>query len=78
MDSPRRGLERRSSVMGNGVFLDGFGLGFIVGLLVAYLLYRFTGRSKSKTSRREIDKLVHQFEEHYREIRRRDVNLSDE
>jgi uncharacterized membrane-anchored protein YhcB (DUF1043 family) len=64
--------------MSYGVFLDGFGLGFIVGLLVAYLLYRFSARSKGKTSRRDIDKLVHQFKEDYRETRRRDANLSDE
>jgi uncharacterized membrane-anchored protein YhcB (DUF1043 family) len=64
--------------MGYGVFFDGFGLGFIGGLLLAYLLYRFTGRPKSKPTHREIDKLVHQFDEHYRETKRRDANLPDE
>lgn len=60
------------------IFLDGFGVGLIVGLLVAYLLYRFSGRPKAQTRRRDIDKLVDQFDEHYREVRRRDANLSDE
>lgn len=64
--------------MNYGVFLDGLGLGFIFGLIVAYLLYRFTGRPRGKTSRREIDKLIHQFDKHYRELRRPDANLSDE
>lgn len=60
------------------IFLDGFGAGLIVGLLVAYLLYRFTGRPKIRTRRSDVDKLVDQFDEHYRELRRRDANLSDE
>lgn len=60
------------------VFLDGFGLGLIVGLLLAYLISRFTGRSKKKVSRPDVEKLVHQFDEHYRELRRRDANLSSD
>jgi len=60
------------------IFLDGIGVGFIVGLLVAYLLYRFGGRPKARTKRPDIDKLVDQFEKHYRDVRRRDANLSDE
>ncbi|MFQ6671947.1 MAG: hypothetical protein ACE5KY_01505 [Candidatus Tectimicrobiota bacterium] len=60
------------------IFLDGLGVGFLLGLLVAYVLSCFTGRPKAKTPRRDIDKLVDQFEEHYREVRRRDANLPDE
>ncbi len=60
------------------IFLDGLGVGVIVGLRVASLLYRFGGRPKAKTKRRDIDKLVDQFEKHYRDVRRRDANLSDE
>jgi uncharacterized membrane-anchored protein YhcB (DUF1043 family) len=58
--------------MDYGLFLDGVGLGFIGGLVVGYLLHRFGGRPRSRRTRREIDQLVHQFEEHYRELRRRD------
>ena len=60
------------------IFLDGLGVGFIVGLLVAYLLYRFGGRPKARTKRLDIDKLLDQFEQHYKDVRRRDANLSDE
>ncbi len=60
------------------IFLDGIWVGFIVGLHVAYLLNRFGGRPKAKTKRRDIDKLVDQFEKHYRDVRGRDANLSDE
>lgn len=64
--------------MGNPGFFDAFGLGLIVGLTLAYLLYRLGGSRKAKTPKADIDKLVDEFEEHYREVRRRDANLTDE
>lgn len=64
--------------MGNPGFFDAFGLGLIAGLTIAYLLYRFSGSRKVKTRKADIEKLVDDFGEHYREVRRRDANLTDE
>jgi hypothetical protein len=54
------------------MFTDGLMIGFLAGILFCAVAYRFTSQRRGRSTRREIDTLVQQFQDHFRNTRRGD------
>lgn len=54
------------------MFTDGLMIGFLAGILFCAIVYRFVLQRRDRTTRREIDMLVQQFQDHFRNTRRGD------
>jgi len=56
--------------MGYQMFADGFMLGFLSGVILCGVVYKLVLQRRGRSSKREIDVLVRQFEDHFRNSRR--------
>jgi hypothetical protein len=54
------------------MFTDGLMIGFLAGVVFCALMYRFVLQRRGRSTRREIDTLVQQFQDHFRNTRRGD------
>ena len=54
------------------MFTDGLMIGFLAGVLFSAVVYRFVLQRRGRSTRREIDALVQQFQDHFRNTRRGD------
>jgi uncharacterized membrane-anchored protein YhcB (DUF1043 family) len=54
------------------MFTDGLMIGFLVGVIFCAIVYRFALQRRGRSTRREIDALVQQFQDHFRNTRRGD------
>jgi hypothetical protein len=54
------------------MFSDGLMIGFLAGILFCAIVHRFVSQRRGRTTRREIDVLVQQFQDHFRKTRRSD------
>jgi hypothetical protein len=52
------------------MFTDGLMIGFLAGILFCAIAQRFFLRRRGRNTRREIDMLVQQFQDHFRNTRR--------
>jgi hypothetical protein len=52
------------------MFTDGLMIGFLAGVLFCVVVYRLVLQRRGRTTRREIDVLVQQFQDHFRNTRR--------
>ncbi len=52
------------------MFTDGLMIGFLVGVVFCVVVYRFVLQRHGRSTRREIDALVQQFQDHFRNSRR--------
>jgi hypothetical protein len=59
------------------MFTDGLMIGFLAGILFCALAHRFVLQRRGRTTRREIDALVQQFQDHFRNTRRSDGEKID-
>ncbi len=55
--------------MGYQMFADGFMLGFLSGVILCGVVYKLVLQRRGRSSKREIDVLVQQFEDHFRNSR---------
>lgn len=56
--------------MGYQMFADGFMLGFLSGVIFCGVVYKLVLQRRGRSSKHEIDLLVRQFEDHFRNSRR--------
>jgi hypothetical protein len=54
------------------MFTDGLMIGFLAGVIFCAVVYRFVLERRGHSTRREIDTLVQQFQDHFRNTRRGD------
>jgi hypothetical protein len=54
------------------MFTDGLMMGFLSGVIFCVVVYRFVLQRNGRSTRREIDALVQQFQDHFRNTRRGD------
>ena len=54
------------------MFTDGLMIGFLSGVIFSVALYRFVLQRHGRSARREIDVLVQQFQDHFRNTHRGD------
>jgi uncharacterized membrane-anchored protein YhcB (DUF1043 family) len=54
------------------MFTDGLMIGFLAGIVLCAVVYRFTLQRRGRSTRREIDALVQQFQDHFRNTHRGD------
>jgi hypothetical protein len=54
------------------MFTDGLMIGFLAGVVFCVVVYRFVLQRHGRSTRREIDALVQQFQDHFRNTRRGD------
>jgi uncharacterized membrane-anchored protein YhcB (DUF1043 family) len=54
------------------MFTDGLMIGFLAGIVLCVVVYRFTLQRRGRSTRREIDALVQQFQDHFRNTHRGD------
>jgi hypothetical protein len=54
------------------MFTDGLMIGFLSGVVFCAVVYRFVLQHHGRSTRREIDALVQQFQDHFRNTRRGD------
>jgi hypothetical protein len=54
------------------MFTDGLMIGFLTGVIFSMVLYRFVLQRHGRSAKREIDALVQQFQDHFRNTRRGD------
>jgi hypothetical protein len=54
------------------MFTDGLMIGFLSGVIFCMVVYRFVLQRRGRSTRREIDALVQQFQDHFRNNRRSD------
>jgi hypothetical protein len=59
------------------MFTDGLMIGFLAGVIFSVVLYRFVLQRNGRSTRREIDALVQQFQDHFRNTRRGDGEKLD-
>lgn len=52
------------------MFTDGLMIGFLAGIIFCMTMYRFVLQRRGRSTRREIDVLVQQFQDHFRNTRR--------
>lgn len=52
------------------MFADGLMLGFLSGVVLCGVVYKLVLQRRGRSSKREIDVLVQQFEDHFRNTRR--------
>jgi hypothetical protein len=52
------------------MFTDGLMMGFLSGVIFCVVVYRFVLQRQGRSTRREIDALVQQFQDHFRNTRR--------
>ena len=52
------------------MFTDGLMLGFLAGVIFCGLVYKLLLQRRGRATKREIDILVQQFQEHFRNARR--------
>ena len=52
------------------MFGDGLMLGFLSGVILCGVVYKLVLQRRGRSSKREIDVLVQQFEDHFRNTRR--------
>ena len=52
------------------MFTDGLMIGFLAGVISCMVVYRFVLQRRGRSTRREIDALVQQFQDHFRNSRR--------
>jgi len=52
------------------MFTDGLMIGFLAGVMFCMAVYRFILQGRGRSRRREIDALVQQFQDHFRNTRR--------
>ena len=52
------------------MFADGLMLGFLAGVIFCGVVYKLFLQRQGRSGRREIDVLVQQFEDHFRNTRR--------
>jgi hypothetical protein len=52
------------------MFTDGLMIGFLAGIIFCAVVYRFVLQRRGRSARREIDALVQQFQDHFRNTRR--------
>jgi hypothetical protein len=52
------------------MFTDGLMIGFLAGIIFCAVVYRFALQRQGRSTRREIDALVQQFQDHFRNSRR--------
>ena len=58
--------------MSDQLFTDGLMIGFLAGVVFCVVVYRFVLQRHGRSTRREIDALVQQFQDHFRNTRRGD------
>jgi hypothetical protein len=58
--------------MSDQMFTDGLMIGFLAGVVFCVVVYRFVLQRHGRSTRREIDALVQQFQDHFRNTRRGD------
>ena len=56
--------------MSDQLFTDGLMIGFLAGVVFCVVMYRFVLQRHGRATRREIDALVQQFQDHFRNTRR--------
>jgi hypothetical protein len=54
------------------MFTDGLMIGFLCGIVFCVVMYRFVLQRHGRSTRREIDALVQQFQDHFRNTHRGD------
>ena len=54
------------------MFTDGLMIGFLSGIIFCVVVYRFVLQRHGRSARGEIDALVQQFQDHFRNTRRGD------
>jgi hypothetical protein len=54
------------------MFTDGLMIGFLAGVVFCMVVHRFVLKRHGRSTRREIDALVQQFQDHFRNTRRGD------
>lgn len=52
---------------GYQILIDGIAIGFVLGLTVSYLYYRYR-QSQARRSKDDIDHLIEEFQEYYRKV----------
>lgn len=52
------------------MFTDGLMIGFLAGVIFCMVVYRFVLQRRGRSARREIDVLVQQFQDHFRNTKR--------
>jgi hypothetical protein len=52
------------------MFTDGLMIGFLGGVIFCMVVHRFVLQRRGRSARREIDTLVQQFQDHFRNTRR--------
>ena len=52
------------------MFTDGLMMGFLSGVVFCVVVHRFVLQRQGRSTRREIDALVQQFQDHFRNTRR--------
>jgi len=52
------------------IFTDGLMIGFLAGVIFCMVVYRFVLQRRGRSARREIDVLVQQFQDHFRNTKR--------
>ncbi|RMF87998.1 MAG: hypothetical protein D6736_11650 [Nitrospinota bacterium] len=55
--------------MSDQMFTDGLFLGFLLGILFSVLAYKFVLKGQGRSRKKEIDILVQQFQEHFRQLK---------
>lgn len=59
----------------NSIFLDGFLAGFISGLLLAFIIYKFWFKKTSIDDSNGIDKLIKEFNEHFKKAKKKNSDF---
>lgn len=52
------------------MFTDGLMIGFIAGVIFSVVVYKVLLQQRGRSTKREIDVLVQQFQDHFRNTRR--------